>query len=182
MKYRKYASGGTTRKMSTEEFLDNYERSKPSGRMQQEAYYSVNPEPGLEDIRLEEMMLPTGTSKAGSSIMSKILPHEVKPGAYRNPAAKREADKAMRERIKAADAKKDKLRFDTEFGAFGGRERSKWRGPYEPRRQSDELTMSAKDIDKRIKPTYRKGGEIKSSASKRADGIAQRGKTKGRFV
>ena len=29
---------------------------------------------------------------------------------------------------------------------------------------------------------YKKGGLIKSSASKRADGIAQRGKTKGRFV
>jgi hypothetical protein len=27
-----------------------------------------------------------------------------------------------------------------------------------------------------------KGGSVKSSASRRADGIAQRGKTKGRFV
>ena len=181
MKRKKYASGGSTRQMSNEEFLDSYEQSKPSGRMQQEAYYAVNPEPGLEDVRPEEMMLPTGTSKAGSNILSKILPHQ-KAGAYRNPKAKREADEAMRERIKAADAKKDKLRFDTEFGAFGGRERSKWRGPYEPRRQSDQLTMSAKDIDKRIKPTYRKGGEVKSSASKRADGCAIRGKTKGRIV
>jgi hypothetical protein len=31
-------------------------------------------------------------------------------------------------------------------------------------------------------PRMRKGGMVKSSASKRADGIAQRGKTKGRFV
>jgi len=29
---------------------------------------------------------------------------------------------------------------------------------------------------------FKKGGSIKSSASRRADGIAQRGKTKGRFV
>jgi hypothetical protein len=29
---------------------------------------------------------------------------------------------------------------------------------------------------------YKKGGLIKSSASKRADGIAQRGKTRGRMV
>ena len=28
----------------------------------------------------------------------------------------------------------------------------------------------------------KKGGKVRSSASKRADGIAQRGKTKGRFV
>jgi len=29
---------------------------------------------------------------------------------------------------------------------------------------------------------YKKGGSVKSSASKRADGIAQRGKTKGRML
>ena len=29
---------------------------------------------------------------------------------------------------------------------------------------------------------YKKGGKVKSSASKRADGIAQRGKTKGRYL
>jgi hypothetical protein len=32
------------------------------------------------------------------------------------------------------------------------------------------------------KPMLAKGGAVKSSASKRADGIAQRGKTKGRMV
>ena len=31
-------------------------------------------------------------------------------------------------------------------------------------------------------PRMRKGGAVKSSASKRADGIAQRGKTRGKFV
>lgn len=30
--------------------------------------------------------------------------------------------------------------------------------------------------------SYKKGGSVKSSASKRADGIAQRGKTKGRLI
>jgi hypothetical protein len=29
---------------------------------------------------------------------------------------------------------------------------------------------------------YRKGGRVKSSASSRADGIAKKGKTRGRFV
>jgi hypothetical protein len=29
---------------------------------------------------------------------------------------------------------------------------------------------------------FKKGGAVKSSASKRADGIAQRGKTRGKFV
>jgi hypothetical protein len=31
-------------------------------------------------------------------------------------------------------------------------------------------------------PDYKKGGSVKSSASRRADGIAQRGKTKGRML
>lgn len=33
----------------------------------------------------------------------------------------------------------------------------------------------------RIEPTFKKGGAVRSSASKRADGIAQRGKTKGKI-
>jgi hypothetical protein len=86
------------------------------------------------------------------------------PGAYRDPAAKREADKAMRERIKQAEAEKDKLR-----SVARPAERNKDRLPYEPRPQSDESS-------------YRKGGSVKSSASRRADGIAQRGKTRGKFI
>jgi hypothetical protein len=31
-------------------------------------------------------------------------------------------------------------------------------------------------------PNYKKGGKVKSSASKRADGIATKGKTKGRII
>ena len=34
----------------------------------------------------------------------------------------------------------------------------------------------------RATPGYKKGGSVKSSASKRADGIAKKGKTRGRFV
>ena len=36
--------------------------------------------------------------------------------------------------------------------------------------------------EKEDEPSYRKGGSVKSSASRRADGIAVKGKTKGRFV
>jgi hypothetical protein len=38
-----------------------------------------------------------------------------------------------------------------------------------------------KPLDKALSATEKKGGSV-SSASKRADGIAQRGKTKGRIV
>ena len=37
-----------------------------------------------------------------------------------------------------------------------------------------------KDVTERIEPTFKKGGKV-SSASSRGDGIAQRGKTKGRM-
>ena len=40
----------------------------------------------------------------------------------------------------------------------------------------------AKDEIKRETRGMKKGGKVKSSASKRADGIAKRGKTKGRMV
>ena len=39
-----------------------------------------------------------------------------------------------------------------------------------------------KESSKKEKPSYKKGGSVKSGASKRADGCAQRGKTKGRLV
>jgi hypothetical protein len=55
-------------------------------------------------------------------------------------------------------------------------------------RDADELQrILGKDVT--VVPEYKKGGQVKakskpktSSASKRGDGIAQRGKTKGRFV
>lgn len=41
---------------------------------------------------------------------------------------------------------------------------------------------SAGGDKKALKPAYKKGGSVKSSASSRGDGCAQRGKTKGRMV
>ena len=53
------------------------------------------------------------------------------------------------------------------------------------RRKEDERKRAEKaktEEEKEDEPSYRKGGSVKSSASRRADGIAVRGKTKGRFV
>lgn len=47
-----------------------------------------------------------------------------------------------------------------------------------PRRTEDEMSELTREIGRGMK----KGGKVTSSASKRADGCAQRGKTKGRFV
>jgi hypothetical protein len=58
--------------------------------------------------------------------------------------------------------------------------------PMVPPRTSLRGTMGSKrppDLTpSRFKPKMKKGGMVKSSASKRADGIAKKGKTKGRMV
>ena len=50
--------------------------------------------------------------------------------------------------------------------------------------EQERLQKNMENETKGKKPTVKKakGGSIKSSASKRGDGIAQRGKTKGRMV
>jgi hypothetical protein len=152
-KGKKFRGGGMSRPAAIE-------------RRRQQEYLERNPqyrerEEGLESVSPERFLIPGGASKAGSGVMA-----AVKEGMYRTPAAKRAADKAMRERIKEAESKKDKLRATSPASAPY---KSSNRSPYEPRPQSDESS-------------YRKGGSVKSSASRRADGIAQRGKTRGKFI
>ena len=68
-------------------------------------------------------------------------------------------------------------------GGFGGvipmiidkMDRNKFAESAEEKRRREQAAVGA--------PTgMKKGGKVKSSASKRGDGIAQRGKTRGRFV
>jgi len=53
---------------------------------------------------------------------------------------------------------------------------------FEKAKQIKKEKTEAKDEIKRETRGMKKGGMIKSSASKRADGVAIKGKTKGRFV
>ena len=59
MKDKEDKTGAKTesRKMSSEEFVKEYEKSAPSGRMRQEAYYRANPEPSAEAVSPEEAVL-----------------------------------------------------------------------------------------------------------------------------
>ncbi|NCZ82777.1 MAG: hypothetical protein EBX64_06455 [Betaproteobacteria bacterium] len=50
------------------------------------------------------------------------------------------------------------------------------------RQMLDQTDLPARNYDAYQKMTYMKKGGSVGSASKRADGIAQKGKTKGRFV
>ena len=47
--------------------------------------------------------------------------------------------------------------------------------------QSDDAGFLGKKMREAMGSSYKKGGAVRSSASSRADGIAQRGKTKGRI-
>jgi hypothetical protein len=47
--------------------------------------------------------------------------------------------------------------------------------------QKDEDEKKASTPGAAVRPTMRKGGSVKSSASKRGDGCAQRGKTRGKM-
>lgn len=49
-------------------------------------------------------------------------------------------------------------------------------------RKEEEAVNAASPVIKGPTVGMKKGGSVKSSASRRADGIAQRGKTKGRMV
>jgi hypothetical protein len=52
---------------------------------------------------------------------------------------------------------------------------------YEKAKKLGRIAVGIDPIDEDEKK-MKKGGKVKSSASKRADGIAQRGKTKGRII
>lgn len=51
-----------------------------------------------------------------------------------------------------------------------------------PLEKIEAMMGETKEGEKLPEKKLRKGGSVKSSASKRADGIAKRGKTKGRIV
>lgn len=78
-----------------------------------------------------------------------------------------EKEKAM-ERAKAREAAiaADKARDYEKFGSYGDAARK---------------NMESGNVNP-MGDTYKKGGKVKSSASTRADGCAQRGKTRGKMV
>lgn len=54
--------------------------------------------------------------------------------------------------------------------------------PYTPPSEGEKPSYTPKREKAKKKPLYKKGGAVKSSASRRADGIAKKGKTRGRII
>ncbi len=152
-KGKKFASGGMSRPAALE-------------RRRQQEYLERNPqyrerEKGLKGVYPEEFMTPGGAAKAGSGVMAAAkdgisnLEKAVLIGAVGKGAAITAFDKEQ-QRKKAERERAEKAKKEAE------------------RKRAEE--------DKSDKSSYRKGGSVKSSASRRADGIAQRGKTRGKFI
>jgi hypothetical protein len=96
----------------------------------------------------------------------------------RKPTEKEQAaiDKARRDMQGADKAKTDllsRLMPTARMDAI--------RGFQEARERMNRIPREAREYESYNQAPYKKGGMV-SSASKRADGCAQRGKTKGRFV
>lgn len=184
---RKAKKDSSARKMSGMEFLSKYERSEPSKRMKDEAEKatarpksSIKPYAGEYEETREVMsnLTPeqkkealkegvTGLALAGLSEAQ--IPLRIKQMMRARKIAK--ANEAARAADKAGEAarrgmsRRDIPRYDERYRAG--------EGAYEQRKKYEDAALSGQ--------MYKKGGTV-SSASKRADGIAQRGKTKGRMV
>ena len=107
----------------------------------------------------------------------------------RRDMAQRNADLSKKEKyIKdkepsnfSEDVKKSRMSFNSAVGkAKGFREHAKIVDKINPEGKAVTPTEDYSDVTKIDK--YKSGGSVKSSASSKADGCAQRGKTKGRFV
>lgn len=154
-----------SRKMSSEEFVKEYQKSAPSGRMRQEAYYKANPEPGLKAV--DEEMFSPGAKIAGGVAGAGALAYGAKKlkDMFTRRGMERAGKKLAEEGI-PSDAAREAARK----AAKEAREKAKREKEYDERLSSD------------MAGGYKRGGAVKSSASRRADGIAQRGKTKGRYI
>ena len=154
-----------SRKMSSEEFVKEYQKSAPSGRMRQEAYYKANPEPGLKAV--DEEMFSPGAKIAGGVAGAGALAYGAKK--LKDMFTRRGMERAGK-KLAEEGVPSDAAREAARKAAKVAREKAKREKDYDERLASD------------MAGGYKRGGSVRSSASRRADGIAQRGKTRGKYI
>ena len=181
------------RKISSMEFIQEYESDAPSGRMQKEAESAVRQSrSGLPGDRSTDFKEQRGIARGAMDLdqedvdrsletMGKIA--GVTAGVAAGNAQLPLRAKQMLRRIQTARANAAERAAD-KAGEAARRGMSRRGLPrYDERYRASEAAASARGMrgGGSVKK-YAKGGSIKSSASRRADGIAQRGKTKGRII
>lgn len=187
---KKDKKDSSARKMSGMEFLSEYEKSTPSKKMKDEAEEatakkksSIKPYSGEYEETREVMsnLTPEQKKEALKQGVSTLLPVALEgvaaaqiPLRLKQMMRARQtakANEAMRDVDKAGEAARRGMsrrgipRYDERYRAG--------EGAYEQRKAYEDASLSGL--------MYKKGGKV-SSASKRADGCAVRGKTKGRYI
>lgn len=189
------------RKISSMEFIQEYESDAPSGRMQKEAESTVRQSrSGLPGDRSTDFKEQRGIAKGAMDLDQEDVDRSLETMAdiaaiggtaaaagaklplrakqmlrrmqtARANAAERAADKAG-EASRRGMSRRGLPRYDERYRAqdFGETRREAAMPPYDT---ANRLPAGLK---------FKKGGHVKSSASRRADGIAQRGKTRGKYV
>jgi len=136
----------------------------------QEDFLSRNPqyrnrEPGLKAV--DEEMFSPGAKLAGAGVAGGAAAYGVKKllDRFRNKSMERAGKELAEKGVPSADDLAKARTLAKERRAVSKRER---------------------DLDERLSSDmaggYKRGGAVKSSASSRADGIAKRGKTRGKMV
>jgi len=136
----------------------------------QEAFLERNPqyrnrEPGLKAV--DEELFSPGVKLAGAGVAGGAAAYGVKKllDRFRNKGMERAGKELSEKGVPSADDLAKARTLAKERRAVSKRER---------------------DLDERLASDmgggYKRGGAVKSSASSRADGIAKRGRTKGRMV
>jgi len=176
------------RKISVEEFIEEYEEAPASGRMKQEARYSADRESGAEPIYPEALML---AGRAAGAIKDAQIPLRVKQMIRRAKTAR--ANEAERAADKAGEAarkgvsRRDTPSFSERYRAQKQAEedRKALREGREPRGLPDWRGFTDRPGPGQSyfnNEVFRKGGKVKAKAKVRGYGIAQKGRGRGRFV
>lgn len=181
-----------SRRVSPMEFIKDYEDSEPSKKDREEARVAARTKLNLPSDRAtgygdtgkspyvnldkerakaaladmgEAALAATGVGAAGAKLPLRASQMLRRMQTARANAAERAADKAG-EAARRGMSRRGIPRYDERYRASS--EGSDRRAAY-----ADELPEGLK---------FKRGGAVKSSASRRADGIAKKGKTRGRFV
>jgi hypothetical protein len=196
------SSATPSRRVSSMEFIKKYETSDPSKRVKEEAETTVErTKSGLPGDRSTAFREQRGIAKGAMDIDQKDVDRALKSMKTVGEAAaatalgqglsvaskanlplrlKQMLRRRATEKANAAEAAADKAGEAARTGMsrrgiprYDERYRASSEG-------SDRRAAYADELPEGLK--FKRGGAVKSSASSRADGIAKRGKTKGRMI
>ena len=137
---------------------------------------------GISGTRWSSMPSFKGKSNAISDIKKILSESEHLKGGAKRAVEEARGRAAKRTAIRAAGADAVYEGGKAMMGESAAKDSDKKSEPIEARfRDIKEESPEAGEMSTHYKPdTYKKGGKV--TASKRADGIAQRGKTRGRYM